>query len=99
MSPRSHRAHPAQLACALLVILSLVSPALTASVAAAPSDGVLRIEPITAYNFVVDSNVETPATYAPEAATIGARFCNDGATDLANLFAYVGNYDPNSDGD
>src|SRR5215207_9635166 len=48
--------------------------------------GDLRIEVITAYNFIVDSNVESPSTYAPEAATIGAKFCNDGTNDMTNVF-------------
>src|SRR5215207_3734335 len=59
--------------------------------------GDLRIEVITAYNFIVDSNVESPSTYAPRAATLGAKFCNDGANDLSDVFGYVGNYDPNGD--
>ncbi len=34
---------------------------------AAAQDTDLRVEPITAYNFIVDSNVESPSTYAPAA--------------------------------
>ncbi len=33
-------------------------------------DGDLEINPITAYNFVVDSNVLSPSTYAPESAML-----------------------------
>jgi hypothetical protein len=54
-------------------------------------DGALRVEVTTAYNFIVDSNVETPATYAPRAAYLTARIWNDGPTDLHNVSAYVGN--------
>jgi uncharacterized repeat protein (TIGR01451 family) len=55
-------------------------------------DGALRIEIIAAPNFVVDSNVGTPASYGPRSAFIGAKFYNDGATNLTNVFAYIGNY-------
>lgn len=55
--------------------------------------GDLHIEVIAAYNLVVDSNVESPSTYAPEAATLGAKICNDGADDLTNAFAYIGDFD------
>ena len=59
---------------------------------AANPDGDLRIEIIAAYNLVVDSNVETPASYGPRSFFIGAKFCNDGTNDLTDVFAYVGNY-------
>ena len=59
-------------------------------VSAANPDGDLRIEVKTAYNFVVDSNVETPATYGPSSAYVGAEFCNDGTDDLTDVFAYIG---------
>jgi len=59
---------------------------------AANPDGSLRVEVIAAYNLVVDSNVETPATYAPRSAYMGATFHNDGTNDLTDVFAYIGNY-------
>lgn len=59
---------------------------------AANPAGDLRIEVITAYNLVVDSNVESPSSYAPRAAYLGAIFYNDGAGDMTNVFAYIGNY-------
>ncbi|GEM_PF-838937 len=55
-------------------------------------DGDLRIAPITAYNLVVDSNVESPSTYAPEAATLAAEFCNDGANPLTDVYMYIGDF-------
>ena len=64
---------------------------------AANPDGDLRIEVVAAYNFIVDSNVESPSTYAPEAATVGAYVCNDGANDLTDVFVYIGDFDPNGD--
>ncbi len=59
--------------------------------------GDLRIVPITSYNFVIDSNAESPSTYAPKSATLGAQFCNDGANDLTDVSAFIGNFDPNGD--
>jgi uncharacterized repeat protein (TIGR01451 family) len=50
----------------------------------------LRIELTTAYNFIVDSNVETPSTYAPRAALISARIWNDGPTTITDVRAFVG---------
>ena len=88
-----------------IALALIMLPALIASIFAVPGvrdafasplagnpDGVLKIEPITAYNFVVDSNVLTPATYGPKAATLGAKVCNTGPTALANVFAYIGNF-------
>lgn len=66
---------------------------LTGSVAhAATADGALRVEVITAYNLVVDSNAGTPASYAPRSAYIGATFHNDGTVPLTDLIARIGNY-------
>ncbi|MFL5801497.1 MAG: SdrD B-like domain-containing protein [Roseiflexaceae bacterium] len=82
----------------LIVLLGLYIPSSAPlELQAAPTDGDLRIETITAYNLVVDSNVESPSTYAPEAATIGAQFCNDGTNDMIDAFASIGNFDPNND--
>ena len=59
--------------------------------AANPSSG-LRVEISAAPNFVVDSNVGTPASYAPRAAYIGATFYNDGTNSLTDVFANIGKY-------
>ncbi|MCI5145535.1 MAG: hypothetical protein D3923_08375, partial [Candidatus Electrothrix sp. AR3] len=69
----------------LSVFIFLLLPLSTAYAA-------LEIEVITAPNFVVDSNVLTPATYAPNASMIGAKFCNTGGAPLTDVRAYVGNY-------
>lgn len=58
----------------------------------------LRIEIIAAPNFIVDSNVESPSTYAPRSAYLGATFYNNGTNDLTDTFAYIGNYASNSPG-
>lgn len=54
------------------------------------TDGVLRMEVITAYNFVVDSNVESPSTNSPSAAHLGVRIYNDGPTALTNVSVCIG---------
>ena len=41
----------------------------------------LRIEVVAAYNLVVDSNLESPSTYALRSAYFGA-ICHDGGTNL-----------------
>jgi uncharacterized repeat protein (TIGR01451 family) len=55
--------------------------------AANPVNG-LRIDPITGYNLVIDSNGKEN----PEAAYLAARFCNDGTGVMNNVIAYIGNY-------
>lgn len=52
----------------------------------------LSIEILAGYNLVVDSNVESPSTYAPSVATVGARFCNTGANTLTDVSGYIGNF-------
>ncbi|MBN1268456.1 MAG: hypothetical protein JXB04_02630 [Kiritimatiellae bacterium] len=56
------------------------------------------IEPITAYNLVVDSNMETPAGRSPTAAYLGIRFCNNGTSDLHNVIVYIGTFESNAPG-
>ncbi|MCI5156850.1 MAG: hypothetical protein D3906_00115 [Candidatus Electrothrix sp. AUS1_2] len=76
-----------------LIVVMLVCGVLPVAAQAANPDGQLRIEIISAYNLVVDSNVTTPATYAPEAATLGAKVCNDGTEAMNEVQVYIGNYD------
>ena len=61
-------------------------------VMAANPSGDLRIEVASAYNFVVDSNVESPSTYAPRSAYLSATYYNDGTDDLTDVWAYIGDY-------
>lgn len=65
---------------------------------AAPQDGGLRLELTTAYNFIVDSNVESPSTYAPRAAYISARIWNDSNVPITNVRAYIGDRIENTPG-
>jgi hypothetical protein len=75
----------------LIIFIMIVVTTANLSMAANPN-GDLSINIITAYNFVVDSNVETPATYAPEAATVGAQICNTGSNDMTDVQIYIGDY-------
>jgi hypothetical protein len=77
-----------------LVLSTVLGPSLSSvpAVQAANPDGTLKIEIITAYNFIVDSNVTTPATHAPKSATIGAKVCNTGGTAMTGVTAYVGDF-------
>ena len=60
--------------------------------------GGLEIEPITAYNLIVDSNVLAPSSYGPNAASLGARFCNRSGATMNNVVAYIGDYTANTPG-
>lgn len=57
---------------------------------AATTDGALRMEVITAYNFVVDSNIESPAGKSPSAAHLGVKIFNTGPTTLTNVVVNIG---------
>jgi hypothetical protein len=57
------------------------------------SDGGLLIDVIPAYNLVIDSNVETPATYAPTAAHLGVKVTNVGTTPLSDIEVNFGSFD------
>ncbi len=65
---------------------------------AANPDGDLRIEVATAYNLVVDSNVESASTYAPRSAYLSATYYNDGTNTLEDVWAYIGDYTNNTPG-
>src|SRR3990172_6591728 len=59
--------------------------------------GTLTVAISAGYNLVVDSNVLAPSTYAPSAATVAGTFCNTGDQPLADVRAFIGDYDPNGD--
>ncbi len=67
-------------------ILSMLS--ITFLGAANPT-GDLRLEVISAYNFVVDSN---DPTSGPTSAYVGVEVCNDGADDLSNVVVNIGDF-------
>ena len=45
-----------------------------------------------AFNYVVDSNVLSPSTYAPSVATISGEVCNLGTVPLTDVVAYIGDF-------
>lgn len=65
--------------------------AMATGLRAATTDGALRMEVITAHNFVVDSNIESPAGKSPSAAHLGVKIHNDGPTALTNVEVRIGN--------
>lgn len=80
--------------CSKIALLALVLGALlglpSRRALAALQDGPLRMEVITAYNFVVDSNVESPSTNGPSAAHLGVKIHNDGTAPLTNIYVKIG---------
>lgn len=58
----------------------------------------LRVETLTAYNLIVDSNVTSPSTKAPRAAYLGVRIWNDGTVAATNVYAYIGDFTNNTPG-
>jgi len=83
------------------IIVSLAGSILVAvpstPAAAVNPDGDLSIEIMAAPNFVVDSNVESPSSYGPGAAYLGAEVCNTGSDDLTDVIVNFGDFDPNND--
>jgi hypothetical protein len=54
--------------------------------------GTLTVEIIAGYNLVVDSNVESPSTYAPSVATVMGQFCNTGDMELTQVQGFIGEF-------
>ncbi|MFC1853634.1 hypothetical protein ACFL27_25915 [candidate division CSSED10-310 bacterium] len=50
------------------------------------------------YNLVVDSNVGSPSTYAPEVGTVGVQVCNYGDAPLTDVIVYIGDYSAGTPG-
>lgn len=82
--------HPVRSFFAILALI-LLPAGLAIKTSAATADGALRMEVITAYNFVVDSNIESPAGKSPSAAHLGVKIYNDGPTALTNVVVNIGN--------
>lgn len=84
---------------ALMVILPIILAAgigaqFFLNADAAPTDPPLKVEILAADNLVVDSNVTTPATYAPSVATVAGKFCNTSATNtLTEVWGFIGDFD------
>ncbi|MBN2550005.1 MAG: hypothetical protein JXB15_12655, partial [Anaerolineales bacterium] len=55
--------------------------------------GGLTVQIIAGDNLVVDSNAQSPSTYAPSVATVAGKFCNENpSTTLYNVWGYIGDY-------
>jgi hypothetical protein len=72
--------------------------ALCRSASAATQDGALKMEVVTAYNLVVDSNVTSSSTNGPTAAHLGIRVTNTGSSALTNVVVSIGNKSANTPG-
>ena len=78
-------ARAARCVCPIILLgISSIGSAQTAT------DGPLKMEVITAYNFVVDSNVESPSSFSPSAAHLGVKIINTGAVTLTNVVVNMG---------
>lgn len=62
------------------------------------NNGSISIEPLAAYNLIVDSNVLAPSSYGPNSATLGAKFCNTTGSPISNVWAYIGDYGASTPG-
>ena len=72
----------------LLLLLSSFSQNISAQLV----DGDLSMSIIAAPNLIVDSNVESPSTYAPEAVHFGVEICNTGGNDMTEVYINIGDY-------
>jgi uncharacterized repeat protein (TIGR01451 family) len=75
--------------CRSLVFLMV---AIAAAVQPAFGAGTLAVELNAPYNVIVDSNVCSPSTYAPQVVTVGAGFCNKGDAPLTDVVGHIGNF-------
>jgi uncharacterized repeat protein (TIGR01451 family) len=60
--------------------------------------GTLSVRINAPYNLIVDSNVCSPSTYAPQVATIGVGYCNTGDAPLTDVVGYIGNFSARTPG-
>ncbi len=56
------------------------------------TDGDLSMSILSGYNLIVDSNVESPSTYAPRSVHFGVTICNNGSDDMTNVIINIGDY-------
>lgn len=73
-------------------LVSLICWMLWAAAPPAFGAGSLSIQLNAPYNLIVDSNVCSPSTYAPQVATIGAGFCNYGDAPLTDVVGSIGDF-------
>jgi SdrD B-like protein/GEVED domain-containing protein/type IX secretion system substrate protein len=72
--------------CILLLIILIPNVFLSAQTI----DGDLSMSVIAAPNLIVDSNIESPSTYAPKAVHFGVEICNNGGDDMSEVFINIG---------
>ncbi|HEX5717658.1 MAG TPA: hypothetical protein VF179_15980, partial [Thermoanaerobaculia bacterium] len=60
--------------------------------------GTLSVRLNAPYNLIVDSNVCSPSSYAPQVATIGAGFCNTGDAPLTDVVGHIGTFSTGTPG-
>ncbi|MBP7687867.1 MAG: hypothetical protein KA765_08170, partial [Thermoflexales bacterium] len=83
----------AVMALVVVILISLSLALFGAPFFSAQAAGGLRVEVTTAYNLVVDSNVESPSTYAPSVATVGGKVCNTSSTEaVTGVQIFIGDY-------
>ena len=80
----------------LTTIVSVATPFGATRASAAHPD--LTLEIISAPNFVVDSNIESPSSYGPEAAHVAAKVCNTGSDTMTDVLVISGDFDPDGVG-
>ena len=59
---------------------------------AGTTDGDLSMSIVAPYNLIVDSNAESPSTYAPKAAHFGVEICNTGSDAITDIEINIGDY-------
>lgn len=74
----------------LLLIISFQLP--TTFLSAQTVHGDLSMSVVAAPNLIVDSNIESPSTYAPKAVHFGVEICNNGGDDMSEIFINIGDY-------
>ncbi len=82
----------------IVVLLTFGLSCISNKIVAQCSNSDINIEIITAYNFIDDSNIQTPAGIPVTAAHIGAKFCNTSGSARSDVFAYVGTYTGSGNG-
>ena len=94
------RWHPARLVKFLssILVLMLLLVAIVLYYGSARAAGTLKVEIITGYNLVVDSNVSSPSTYGPSVATVAGKFCNTGKADLHDVQGFIGDFGESTPG-
>jgi LPXTG-site transpeptidase (sortase) family protein len=82
----------------LIIIFIISFNLLNIIPAKAQGMGILSVDIVAGYNLVVDSNVESPSSFAPSVATVMGEFCNTGYAPLTGVQSFIGDYDLNTPG-